>query len=232
MKIFISVGLPFTEEQEKFVSAVEQRLTSEGFEPKTVGRNTFGSQQPLKAIEKLMDECVGVVVIALERKYIELGIDKRGSSSSEVTLKRVRLPTPWVQVEAGMAYARGLPLLVIAEKGILEEGLIAEGYDWFIQRIEPLPVSLSTAEFSGILSDWKDRVRGKNTRKVRTAELSIGDLLKGLTPAQLWKTAGAILVLACFIFSIGVAFNNWYAPASEQAPRQSTALETPTTGAP
>ncbi|KQZ93123.1 hypothetical protein ASD74_17630 [Rhizobium sp. Root564] len=204
MKIFVSVGKPFTKQQEAFVNAVEQRLRAEGLEPKTVGRNTFASQQPLTAIDKLMDECVGVVVIALERKFISDGTERRGSLTNEQPLSTVTLPTPWVQVEAAIAHARGLPLLMIVEDGLHEEGLIAEGFDWFIQRLTPRPASLSTTSFSGILSDWKNRISTSSSKTtIRTANLTFGELLKGLTPAQFWGTVTALIMLAISAGGVG-----------------------------
>jgi len=69
--VFVSVGSTSTKSQEDFVRAVEDRLRIEGLEPHTVGRNTFGSEAPLKTVTQLMDKCAGAVVIALERTYLK-----------------------------------------------------------------------------------------------------------------------------------------------------------------
>jgi hypothetical protein len=210
MKIFVSVGSTFTTAQDRFVISVENHLRAQGFEPKTVGRNTFGSQQPLKAIEELMDSCSGVVVIALERKFIGTGVEKRGSGASEVSLSGMVIPTPWVQVEAAMAYSRRLPLLLIAEEGLHEEGLIDEGFDWYVQRLKPVPSSLGTTSFAGVFADWKDRVLSAppklaTTLEPDTANLTIGQILRGLKVSHLWSLIAALLVVACALFSAGVA---------------------------
>ena len=52
--IFVSVGATATAEQESFVRLIEDRLRSESLTPKTVGRNTFSADAPLKAITELM----------------------------------------------------------------------------------------------------------------------------------------------------------------------------------
>ena len=139
--IFLSVGAPCNEEQEAFVSAVENRLRSEGLTPHTVGRNTFSSDAPLKKVVELLDSCQGVVVIALERSFFPSGIDKRGGPD-ETQLSNIRLPTPWNHIEAAMAYSRRLPLMVILESGLKSEGLLEAGYDWYVQRIKPAPFSI------------------------------------------------------------------------------------------
>jgi len=69
----------------------------------------------------------------------------------------VRLPTPWNQIEAAMAYAAGLPFLVIVEKGLREEGLLDRGYDWYVQTITPDIAALVSTEFNGILASWRTR---------------------------------------------------------------------------
>lgn len=51
--IFVSVGGTANERQEAFVRAVEDRLRVEGLVPHTVGRNTFSSDAPLKAVTQL-----------------------------------------------------------------------------------------------------------------------------------------------------------------------------------
>ncbi len=108
LKVFVSVGGTATEKQEAFVRAVEERLRSEGIIPHTVGRNTFSPDAPLKTVTQLMDECSGAVVIALERVFFASGLEKRGGPK-ETPLTNIKLPTPWSQIEAAMAYSRGLP---------------------------------------------------------------------------------------------------------------------------
>ena len=79
MDIFVSVGTGLNSRQEAFVNAVETRLRSLGFTPRTIGRNTFSTNAPLGAIIELMDRCSGAVVIALERYFFENGHERRGS---------------------------------------------------------------------------------------------------------------------------------------------------------
>ena len=106
-KVFISVGGTATTQHEEFVRSIENRLRSENLSPNTVGRNKFSADSPLKAVKDLMDECSGVLVIALERTYFEKGIEKRGGEQ-ESNLSITKFATPWNQIESAMAYAKGL----------------------------------------------------------------------------------------------------------------------------
>src|SRR4029078_8448985 len=116
-EVFVSVGSPATEQQEAFVRAVEDRIRAEGLVPHTVGRNTWSADSPLQTVMALMESCAGAFVIALERSYFASGVEKRGGPN-EVTVADISLPTPWNQIEAAIAYARGLPLLVIVDSGL------------------------------------------------------------------------------------------------------------------
>lgn len=108
-----------------------------------------------------------------------------------------------------MAYARGLPLLVIAEAGLKSEGLIERGYDWYVQWVELSASALLTPEFNGVFASWKTKVESRAkmpasgpTLRV-TADLTIGELISGLRPAQLWGLIAAIATLVGAAFGLG-----------------------------
>lgn len=133
--VFISVGRNSKPEHEKFISEIEQFLRNNGINPRAVGRTDFSSIQPLKFIEKVMNECSGTVVIAFERIHIDQGFEKR-STNAEKPLSNVNITTVWNQIEPAMAYVLGHPLLVIVENGIRSEGLLEVGYDWYVQWVD------------------------------------------------------------------------------------------------
>jgi len=211
LHVFVSVGGTATPKQEAFVRAVEDRLRSEGLIPQTVGRSKFSSGAPFKAVIELMDKCSGTVVIALERTYFPTGLEKRGGTN-ETALSETKFPTPWNQIEAAMAYTRGHPLMVIIEEGLRSEGLLERGYDWYVQWVKPEASALSTLEFNGILSDWKEKINqstsakkqtDKANRKIDLSDPTIGDLIKGLKPAQLWSILVVLAGLIAGAFALG-----------------------------
>jgi hypothetical protein len=203
--IFISVGSTATEQQEAFVRAVEDRLRSEGLTPYTVGRNTFSADAPLKAVTDLMDDCVGAVVIALERVYFPSGKEKRGGPK-ETSLADVKLPSAWNQIEAAMAYARGLPLMVLVESGLKSEGLLERGNEWYVQWVAPEAAALNSNEFNGVLASWKrklDQSSRKTPFSKATSEITVAELIGGLKAAQLWSVLVALAGLVTGAFVLG-----------------------------
>lgn len=208
--IFVSVGGTATAAQEDFVRAIEDRLRSEGLIPHTVGRNTFSAEAPLKAVTELINKCSGTVVIALERSFFSSGISKRGGPNQSA-IQNVALPTPWNQIEAAMSYSRGLPLMVIVEKGLQGEGLLEKGYDWYVQEVDLLPSALVSPQFNGVLSNWKQKVEAftstKETPPPLTSKavesMTVGELVGALKPSQLWSVLASLAALVTGAFLLG-----------------------------
>ena len=219
-KVFVSVG-PVTPQQEAFVRAIEERLRIEGFAPHTVNRNTFTNEAPLKAVTQLMSECCGTVVIALERSYFPAGVYKRGGADQK-NLTDVKLPTPWNQIEASMAYSLGLPLLVVVESGLKNEGLLEKGYDWYVLEVSPDPAVLASAQFNGIMGTWKTKAQSFTPRSAALAnspsttassesakdikEMSILQIFGSLKPAEFWSALAAFAAVIAGAFAIGAKF--------------------------
>ena len=210
-KVFVSVGGTATPHQEEFVRAVEDRLRSEGMSPHTVGRNTFSSDAPLRAVEALMNECSGTVVIGLERTYFPKGIERRGGPK-ERALTETRYPTPWNQIEAAMAYAKGLLRLALVEEGVNPEGLLEPGYDWYVQTVTATPAALGGAEFNGVLASWRTKVLGRAEKpaassarppRIDAADMTIGQIAASLRPGQAWKIGVLAAGIVGGAFSLG-----------------------------
>lgn len=203
--VFLSVGSTCSPEQESFVQAVEDRLRSEGIIAHTVGRNTFSVDQPLKTVVELMDKCSGTVVVALERSFFAEGIEKRGSKKESI-VSNVKLPTPWNQIEAAMAHSRGHPLFVIVEEGIKSEGLLEKGYDWYVLWLKPTPAALTTAEFNGVLSSWKNKMATRPEQRKPNksgADLTVAELIGSLKTGQLWSLLIGLSAIASGAFALG-----------------------------
>ncbi|HWC61915.1 MAG TPA: hypothetical protein VHC44_19665 [Verrucomicrobiae bacterium] len=233
LDVFISVGDTATDEQEAFVRAIEERLRNEGLIPHTIGRNTFSSDAPLSTVTDVMSSCSGTVIIALERMYFPSGIGKRGGTK-ETALSNVKLATPWNQIEAAMAYSRGHPMLVIIEKELKQEGLLESNFNWYVQRVVPTAASLNTSEFNGVLASWKLKVAqysknkkepGNGASEFNSAELTIGQLVKGLKPAQFWSVLTALLVLITGAFNSGWFGQRFLHPTPDKSNNPAKAVD-------
>jgi hypothetical protein len=203
--VFLSVGKTSTPEQEAFVRAIEEHLQANGLVPRTAGRSSFSSSQPLQLVSELMEKCHGTVVVAFERTYIETGAERRGSPEMQA-IKGSTLPTVWNQIEAAMAYVHNHPLLVLVEHGTKSEGLLEKGYDWYVQWCQLDRNVLASREFAGVFADWRRRVEehaSQTPNPVGKAEhqetvpdkLTLGQIVGSMTPAQMWAVLSAVAVL-------------------------------------
>lgn len=206
MNIFVSVGSTSSPIQEEFIRSVEERLRAEGLVPQTVGRNVFSADSPFNAVTKLMESCSGVVVIALERLYIESGIEKRGGPL-EAPIANIKIATPWNQIEATMGYVRKLPLLVLVEEGVRADGLLEKGLDWYVQTITLDQSTLNTSTFNGILASWKQKLTPPAQKPVNPVvlpgEMTVVQLLGSLKTAQLWSVGVALVSALVGAFTLG-----------------------------
>ena len=76
MKIFLSVGATYNEQQEAFVRAFETFLGQNGCERLTVGRGSYFSSQPINSAKELMQEADAVVVIAFTRQLMATNLKR------------------------------------------------------------------------------------------------------------------------------------------------------------
>lgn len=219
MDVFVSVGTGLNAAQEAFVCAVEERLKAVGLNPCTIGRNTFSTEAPLHAVMELMDRCVGTVIVAVERYRVENGVERR-DSPQEKPLSGVAFPTAWNQIEAAMAYGRGLPLLVLVDEQLRCDGLLEKGNDWFVYQVPLDPAALNHPAFTGLLKDWRDRIeqrrdrppeaaaRAAGARPADPASMTVAELVGALKPFQLWTALVALAGALSGAFYLGMKLSS------------------------
>ena len=169
-------------------------------------QNVFTADSPFSAVTKLMESCSGVVVIALERLYIDVGSEKRGGAS-QAAIGKVKVATPWNQIEATMGYVRKLPLLVLVEEGVRADGLLEKGLDWYVQTVNLNRDSLTTSTFNGVLASWKQKMSVPPAKVAQVfalpSEMTVAQFVGALKPAQLWSCLGALAVALAGAFALG-----------------------------
>ncbi len=121
--VFISHPTPYNKHQECFLSLINLELKRHGLNPTNLGKNNWNFQSPLIPIKKLMDTCVAAIIIGLERHHSYIGYEKEFSKNSKELIHKYS-SSPWIQIEAGMAYQAGLPILVLKEDKVYAEGIL------------------------------------------------------------------------------------------------------------
>ena len=108
-----------------------------------VTRVSYSAAAPLSDIRTAMARCVGTVILCIPQLLVSEGSWREGTEE-EKRIAGLRLPTPWNQIEAGIAAGLGLPTLVVgvacSEGGILDvpsDGAISRGLISRIRGILP-----------------------------------------------------------------------------------------------
>lgn len=199
MKVFLSVGATYSEDQEQFVKAFEGFLIDNDCKRLTVGRDSPASRQPILEAHDLMQTADAVVVLAFTRILVVDAIDKPDSKDQK-KINDTRYPTVWNQIEAAMAFGLDIPLLVILEKGLYQEAMLKDRLEFRV-RTTPLDAGFfRSAEFKRVFADFKKIAEKRAAEKKPALEaqpdsMTIGQIIKGLRPDQFWKVGTALFSL-------------------------------------
>ncbi len=197
MKVFVSVGAQYNDQQRAFVAAFDTFLVANGCRKLTVDDRR--SDQPIFAAREMMQDADAVVVVAFTRYIVKTAVEKPGSPE-EKTLKNTRYPTIWNQLEAAMAFGLHLPLLVIIEDGLHQEAMLKDRHEFRTVITDLDPKLFSSDMFKDKFKHWMERVKEPRNRITKNiADATIGQLVSLMRPDQAWKIAGAIIGLVTAI---------------------------------
>lgn len=165
--IFVSVGRPASDSQRKLRKSVVDAIRLAGLSPRLMTDDEWDERNPLRGIKKVMDGCVGVIVVAYPRYSVSSGSELR--EEGEKSIDGVTFPTAWNQIEAAMAYERGLPALVVAQRGLRQDAIFETTRDF-----KPIWVDVelgieNSSKFTNHLRSFKEDVEEFVNRRELTA---------------------------------------------------------------
>ncbi len=164
--VFLSYPQPHMESQRLFIERIASYLKSRGFEPRTLGVTDYDMDAPLKAIRRLMLESNGIITIALRRTLVLDGKQRPLADVPKAVEKEIRnvwLTSAYCQIEPAMAFQLGLPVLILRETGVIEDGLFEKGVigtympEFSLESDET--DYLNTPEWNDIIGKWEGFVR-------------------------------------------------------------------------
>jgi len=127
--VFLSHPKPCNDKQQEFIRSLRAILVDRGFDARTLGVNEYDTKVPLAGVRRIMLESNGVMVVALARYEIKTGrhhYSRDGSSASD-SINGSWMTSPWCQIEAGMGFQLGLPVLTFRERGVRADGVLEHG---------------------------------------------------------------------------------------------------------
>ncbi|WP_367848206.1 hypothetical protein [Rhodoferax sp. WC2427] len=198
-KVFMSVGSNGTPQQVAATDQIFSVVQASGLSPRQMEKNEWTAEQPLRGIRKVIEECQGAVVVAFTRYDFPSGTEYQ-KNGVQAPLLNARFPTVWNQIEAALAYGRDLPLLVVCEHGLRDDGLLEGRYDWKVFWTDFSPADLASDKFSGYVASWKklvdERASANGTatesKDVDLAKVPITRLLGMLNTPQIVTVVGTL----------------------------------------
>jgi hypothetical protein len=205
-KVYISIGSATTAAQRRAADVIFRSLETAGMSPRQMERNEWTAEQPLRGIKRVIEQCHGVVVVAFSRYQFPSGTERQ-KDGGEKHLSNIQVTTVWNHIEAAMGYTRGLPLFVIAEQGLLSDGLLEGRYDWKVYWTDFSDEELGSDAFVGYLASWKQLVLEHSailsTADVDLSKLSIRQICARLTIPQAWMTISAFVGFMATVATVG-----------------------------
>ena len=143
--------------QEKYRPGIDSfvnLLESHGLRPRSLGNTDYPNQAPMDEVIRLMNECRGTIILGIPQ--IEV---RTGKLKGEEVENPFCLGTEWNHIEAALAYALELPLLVIHDhtviRGVFDRGT-ANTYLYSVD-LTSKSWALGTA-IMGALTTWNSRL--------------------------------------------------------------------------
>ena len=133
--IFLSRPNPFVENHLYFLQMLKQELKRREIKPITLQANNYDISDSLNYLMGMIQRCYGLIIVGFKQIYIESGCKKRNGINdpkkyyygAERELKNTALTSPYCQIEGTIGLINRLPILIINEQGLFEEGIVVGG---------------------------------------------------------------------------------------------------------
>lgn len=153
--VFVSRPTWVPDEFKEGLEAFLCLLSAHDLTPRTLGVSDYPAKGPMDEVIGLLDECQGIIVLGYPQIQIASGVVKG------VAVQDLWLGTEWNHIEGSLAYARGIPLLVIHHTGV-RRGIFDRGTlnSFVYERDLSKPAWALAADVHGALVKWKSHVQG------------------------------------------------------------------------
>jgi hypothetical protein len=166
LRIFLSRPTWIPPAYDAGIGTFMTQLANLGLDPRTLGVSDYPSKSPLDEVIEILGTCKGAIVLGIPQIEVQTGSLKGAPLSGPLILG-----TEWNHLEAALAYAAGLPVLVISHfsvtRGIFDRGVM----NAFVHSVD-----LSTNNWSmqpslnGAISQWKTKCTNSEGNRISSKQ--------------------------------------------------------------
>ena len=156
LRVFLSKPGVLDNQQRQFVDSIGSMLEEQNMVCEALERSEYPKFGTLAEVRRLMSGCAGVVVFGFHQLKVLDGVWRSGTAE-ETKVTEMQLPTPWNQIEGGMAAMYGLPVLLACQSEVVSGIFDLDDSDR-IFRVE-LPADESSHTFRDCFANWCAAVR-------------------------------------------------------------------------
>ena len=154
--VFVSCPTSLSSDQESARAIILRQLKRYKLTPRALGRSDYPTELPLREVLVIARHCAGGIILGFEQFRSLNGISKPGTAEERHLRSITAFPTPWNNLEAGILFGLGLPLLIFRESGIAG-GIFDTGVtDVFIH---PMPKVGGNEGLGDVFLKWQSNVR-------------------------------------------------------------------------
>jgi hypothetical protein len=157
--VFVSTPNCLSPKQQIVYDFILAELSRNGLESCTLGQSHHPTQSPLHEVMVMARHVCGGVILGFEQFCATDGLNKPGTKREAKLQAPTYFPTPWNQLEAGILYTVGVPLLILRERTI-NGGIFDQGVSrWFTHQL-PHADELDQQRpiISSVIADWRGKV--------------------------------------------------------------------------
>jgi hypothetical protein len=157
--VFLSHPSRLNSVQQEFVDAMIFEIRRALLFPRTLPDSEQYPETPLTNIRRMMLSSFGLVALNLRQREVSVLRNNLGQPQQLVTWEG----SPFSQIEPGMAYQYGLPILLVRESGVEQNGVWSFGVGPFLilEWDSSLPVMsfFKRIDWREIFQNWTAQVR-------------------------------------------------------------------------
>ena len=132
--VFLSRPNPFLDAHQYFILKLQEQFDKYNIQTVTLQADNYDLTDSINYLKGIIKQCYGIAIIGFKQIFIEIGSKKKGGRENstfyypnEIDISGQALTSPFCHIEGTIGLLNDLPLLVINEEGVREEGIIKGG---------------------------------------------------------------------------------------------------------